>query len=160
MNKKKILFFTCIITAGITLTQSCQKSDYEGGENDGGSQASSFSSSESSGMQGNCMNCHTANGNAEGNFSVAGTAYDSLGAVANNAIVKLYTQPKGGGTLVATIQVDRNGNFYTTSPINMAGGLYPAISYTGGNNIYMPIATTSGACNSCHGVSYPKIWVK
>lgn len=155
--KRKILFFACIATAGTLVIQSCKENGCGGGED----KVSSFDSHESRRMKGNCMSCHGPNGSAGGCFSVAGTVYDSLtDSVANNALVMLYTQPNGGGSLVATLEVDRSGNFYTTSPINMANGLYPAVAYTNGKSLYMPLAIYSGQCNSCHGSVNPKIWVK
>jgi len=111
-------------------------------------------------MVGNCMDCHSPNGGASaGCFRIGGTAFDSIPAdsAVKNALVKLYTQPNGGGDLVVTLQVDKSGNFYTTSPVSFANGLYPAIISSAGTR-YMPNAAVTGACNSCHGVANANLW--
>jgi hypothetical protein len=125
------------------------------------SEISTFDSHESGKMVGDCMGCHSPNGGSgAGCFRIGGTAFDSIvgDSSVNNAIVKLYTQPNGGGELVATLQVDRSGNFYSTAPISFGNGLYAAIVSGQGNIRYMPAATVTGACNSCHGVVNAKLW--
>lgn len=116
---------------------------------------------ESKKMKGNCMNCHGPNGSGKGCFIIAGTVYDSTQTVVNSdAVMMFYTQPNGGGQLVATLDVDRSGNFYTTALINFSNGLYPAIvSKISGKVSYMPTSTVSGACGSCHGVTNARIWI-
>jgi len=106
------------------------------------------------------MDCHSPNGGASaGCFRVGGTAYDSIpgDSAVQNSVVKLYTQPNGGGELVVTLQVDQSGNFFTTSPVSFGNGLYPAIISKTGTR-YMPTPAVSGACSSCHGVINNKIW--
>jgi hypothetical protein len=121
---------------------------------------SSYDSHESEKMTGDCMNCHSPNGGAGSCFRIGGTAYDSIlsDSSVQNSIVKIYSQPNGAGELITTMQVDRSGNFYTTSPVSFGSGLYPAIISGTGHIRYMPQSTVTGACNSCHGVTYPKIW--
>lgn len=111
-------------------------------------------------MVGNCMDCHSPNGGAGGCFRIGGTAYDSIpgDSATLGAVVKLYTQPFGGGDLIMTLRVDLSGNFYTTSPVSWGNGLYPMIISGTGIKRYMPNPTTIGACNSCHGNINPKIW--
>lgn len=105
----------------------------------------------------NCMDCHHSGGEGEGWFTAAGTAYNATDSgIYRNAVVQLYTQPTGRGTLVATIYGDASGNFYTTSAIDFSAGLYPVIVGSTGTN-YMHTLLTVGACNSCHGVSQTKI---
>ena len=120
---------------------------------------SSYSSKESKKMIGNCMGCHSPNGNGSGCFRVAGTAFDSIpgDSAVKNAVVRLYSQPNGTGELVVTLQVDSSGNFYTTSPVSFANGLYPSITSKTGTR-YMPSPAFSGACNSCHGVTNASLW--
>lgn len=110
-------------------------------------------------MRGNCMGCHSPNGGGSGCFSVGGTAFDSIPADSDisGAVVKLYTQPNGTGDLLITLQVDRSGNFYTTMPVSFGSGLYPAIISKTGTR-YMPTATITGSCNSCHGVANANLW--
>ena len=108
----------------------------------------------------NCMSCHRSGGEGEGWFTAAGTLYDSLQSSAYpNATVKLYTGPNASGTLKSTIEVDNLGNFYTTEAIDFGTGLYASVE---GSNLTMnmPSSITTGQCNSCHGVTTGKIWVK
>ncbi|MGD8567852.1 MAG: hypothetical protein PVJ39_07175 [Gammaproteobacteria bacterium] len=95
-----------------------------------------------------CMSCHAG-------YTIAGTVYDlGLESFYPDATLNFYTEPNGGGRLVDTLEVDGNGNFYTTDNINFGTGLYPVIESSDGNDLqYMPASTLNGACNSCHGVS-------
>ncbi len=123
---------------------------------------SSAGSSKSHNRGQNCMNCHKSGGEgAEGGwFQAAGTVYDSL---QNNTVssgnVYFYTGPNGKGTVKYTLQVDALGNFYTTNAMDFGTGLYPAIQ---GQTLtkHMVSSITTGQCNSCHGVTTGKIWVK
>ncbi len=143
------------LCAGLTVFTSCQKDNESGGSN-----ISQTGGTKSHKMGQNCMNCHKAGGNGDGQFNVAGTVYNAqLASVFPNAVIKLYTGANGGGTLRATINGDANGNFYTTEPIDFTGGLYPAILGSGTNIKYMSESITSGACSSCHGSSTSKLWV-
>lgn len=108
----------------------------------------------------NCMDCHKQGGDGEGWFTAAGTVYDSADkAPLPNGIVKLYSGRNATGSVVATIQVDAKGNFYTTEKIDFAPGLHPVVSDQATKTVYMADSTTSGSCNSCHGVSTPHIRV-
>ena len=156
--KTKINIFI-IIAISFFFTQSCIKEKNESENSEAVS--SSYNGNKSHNMGQNCMNCHKRGGPGEGFFSVAGTVYDSLKTTINgNGIVKLYTGVDGRGTLKATIQVDGNGNFYTTDNIDFTGGLYPSITGLSGDTRYMGSPIMVGQCNSCHGVSNDKIWVK
>lgn len=90
-----------------------------------------------------CTSCH--------GFTVAGTVYRSGGTgVYPGAVVRLTTGSGGSGTVVATLTADATGNFYTTTPIAFASGLYTTITGTSGTLSPMTAAITSGACNRCH----------
>ena len=145
------IVFSLIISLIIVL-QACEKE----GENE--TKISSFNSKKSHNMGQNCMNCHKDGGEGEGWFQLAGTIYDSLKVNTNpNTTVNLFTGPNGTGTLKYTLQVDGLGNFYTTAAADFATGLYPAV--VGKNSTkYMSSITTSGQCNSCHGVTTDKIY--
>ena len=146
-----------VLVCGVLASQSCKVSNCNGGD----TMVSSFDGDESKRMKGNCMSCHGPNGGVSGCFTIAGSAFDTTSsAPAIGATVYMYTQPKGGGDLVAILQVDRSGNFYTTSIVNMGNGLYPAVAYPNGQYSYMPSPTYSGQCNSCHGVVNPVITVR
>ncbi len=152
--KRRIVIGFVLSVFSIFIIESCEESGCSK------QLVSSYNSHESKKMTGNCMGCHSPNGGANaGCFRVGGTAYDSIPAdsTVQNAIVKLYSEPNGGGELVATMQVDQSGNFYTTSPISFGNGLYAAITSKTGTR-YMPAATITGACNSCHGVVNNTIW--
>jgi hypothetical protein len=154
MHVKKVIMALAILTSVTCAIESCEEN------NCGTSHVSSFYSLESKKMTGDCMNCHNPNGGGSGCFRVGGTAFDSISpdSLVQNAVVRLYTQPNGQGELVVTLQVDKSGNFYTTGPVSFGSGLYPSITNSMGNVRYMPNATTTGACNSCHGVTNNKIW--
>lgn len=111
-------------------------------------------------MKGNCMTCHGPNGSGSGCFTIGGTIYDSsLVNINSNAVVEFFTQPNGGGQLVATLDVDGSGNFYTTDVIPFGSGLYPAVVSKTTNRVqYMPQSTVNGSCGSCHGILNPVIW--
>lgn len=132
--------------------QSCEDDENE-------TKISSFTSSESHNTGQNCMNCHKEGGSGEGVFTTAGTVYQSNQTTTYpGATVKLYTEPDGGGTLIATIAADQRGNFYTTQSINFANGLYVQVEGLGTKNMLTSI--TTGACNSCHGNQIDPIWTE
>jgi cytochrome c553 len=115
----------------------------------------------SHGMSQNCMNCHEQGGEGSGWFTVAGTVYDSaMTTTYANAIIRLYSEVDGGGTLVATVEADAYGNFFTTEAVNFGNGLYPLVAGTTGNTVSMQQATMLGACNSCHGITNVRIWAR
>ena len=100
----------------------------------------------------NCMRCHQAKGPGRGRFSVAGTLIDADGAPHPDGVVELRTAPAGAGDLVARIEVDGLGNFYTTQALPLPdSALFPAVySSDGARPGAMPFPTTSAACNVCH----------
>jgi len=157
MNKN-ILIVLSIVLIGTISVQSCKK-EKNGGEEE--TKISTHGTNKSHNMGQNCMNCHKNGGSGEGIFQVAGTVYDSLKTnIYPNATVNLYTQPNGGGQLRATVYADSKGNFYTTAAVDFSGGLYPSVISTSGTTKYMSTSISIGACNSCHGVSTDKLWIK
>lgn len=135
--------------------QSCKK---ENGSNT--TNISAYGGSRSHNTGKNCMSCHASGGEGKGWFNVAGSVYDSTDAsVIPNATVRLFTGPKGSGTLKYTVQVDGKGNFYTTDPIDFTQGLYPSVQGATTTK-YMSSTLVNGQCNNCHGVSTGKIWTK
>ena len=106
------------------------------------------------------MSCHRSGGSGEGWFTIAGTVYDAAkNETFSNATITLYTGPGRTGTLKATIQADKYGNFYTTENIDFENGLYTSVE--GSSNItYMNSTLTNGQCNSCHGVNTDRIWTE
>ncbi len=150
MNYNPLFTFVVILAIFITL-QSCEK--------DNETKISSYNSSESHKNGENCMSCHTSGSSGEGWFIVAGTIYnENLSSTYPNATVKLFSDTLVVD-LVATIEVDNLGNFYTTQNIDFENGLY--VSVVGANtNNKMLGKITSGQCNSCHGVTTDRIWTK
>ncbi|MCK5066673.1 MAG: hypothetical protein KAR16_04520 [Bacteroidales bacterium] len=132
----------------------------EENENENETKISSYNSTESHKAGQNCMTCHKSGGSGEGWFTVAGTVYDSTKAATfPNATVRLFTGPEGTGNLIMDIEVDGNGNFYTTESIDFGNGLYTLVE---GNLItkHMNSVISTGQCSSCHGVSTDRVWVK
>ena len=109
-----------------------------------------------SSMQGNCMDCHKT-GATEGGFIVAGSVFTADGSKRNpNGTIYLHSKAPNSDaadSIIATIEVDGVGNFYTTHAIDLSGGVYPSVTSALGNKAFMTEPTTNGACNSCHGVS-------
>jgi cytochrome c553 len=110
-----------------------------------------------------CMSCHKKNGSAKAIFTVSGSVLDEARAkIYKNPVIKLYTERRGGGELVATILGDALGNFYSTEPIDFSVGLYPTLEGTPGvsepiKHMMKPIFT--GSCNSCHGPKAEKLGI-
>ena len=148
---KKIILsaLTLAIAGALILSQtSCEK------EGSSESNISTTNGNRSHNMGQNCMNCHKNGGQGEGWFTAAGTMYKpDLMTLQPNTTVYLYSGPNGTGSLVATLNVDAKGNFFTTDAINFSGGLYPATKGPSGSMHYMSQVTRTGACNGCHNGS-------
>lgn len=153
MKRKLVSYITLGALAAMVIV-SCKRD-----KNCGESNISEAGDDDSHNMGRNCMSCHTEGGDGEGCFNAAGTAYYGSGSTHSNVVVKLFTQPNGQGSLRATIYGDSKGNFYTTDEIDFSGGLYPAVYGESSEVEYMGSTITTGACNSCHGVSEDKITV-
>jgi len=61
--------------------------------------------------------------------------------------------------MIATIEVDASGNFFTTESVDFSGGLYPSVISTSGQSSYMSASVNTGDCNSCHGITVDRIFV-
>lgn len=133
----------------------CEKED-DGDE----TKISRFSSSESHKNGENCMDCHAEGGSGEGWFTVAGSVYDST--LANpyaGAAIKISSGPQNAGSLLATIEVDKNGNFYTTESIPFGDVMYVSVTGKTGSVKFMNSSIDNGQCNGCH-VNTSKISIK
>ena len=151
-NFLNILILSIIIAV---VFQSCEKEEFENE-----TKISSYDSKESHKAGQNCMDCHKSGGSGEGWFTIAGTVHDSMKtSTFPNATVKLYTGSNGTGILMANIQVDGYGNFYTTENVDFGSGLYTSVEGTSITK-YMNSTITTGQCNSCHGASTDRIWTK
>jgi len=100
----------------------------------------------------NCMNCHQAHGPGKGRFSSAGTVFDAMDKPLAGGTIELRSAPNGQGDLILALDVDDNGNFFTTAPLPFPdSALFPTIKGPDGNiAAFMPFPTISGACNVCH----------
>jgi len=142
---------------GTMFLHSCQTNDSLNGSP---KVTSSFNATRSHNMGQNCMSCHRQGESGEGWFTVAGTLYDStLTNTLPNKLIWLYSGADGSGQLIATLEVDGRGNFFTTDSIDFSNGLFTGVEGTS-KTFYMENAITTGNCNSCHGVSTDRIWVK
>ena len=145
------LMFTCLV-----ILSGCKKEDSDNNT----SMTSVHYETESHNNGEACMSCHNSGGSGEGSFGVAGSVYtEDLSSANANGTVYLYAGQNGTGTLVATIEVDGKGNFYTTASVIPAAGVYAQVKGSSGNVKNMSQLFTSGNCNSCHGVGTAKIWV-
>lgn len=146
-----------IAMISISLLAACEK---EGG--DGNATLISRNNDDESHKQGqDCMNCHVQGGSGDGWFQLAGSVYDhTLTNAYPNGSVKLTTESNGSGTTVKTIETDSKGNFYTTETIDFGIGLYVGVYGTNGEQKFMLSKITSGACNSCHGITADMIWLE
>jgi len=149
MKREKVLLGLFLGIVGLLWLQSCKKIRCIENNNSVSGQSKSHNFGQ------NCMNCHVSGGEGEGCFVVAGSVEDTAGHSASSGQIEFYTQPNGGGTLKYTVPIDAKGNFFTTNT-NTYTGLYPAVK---GNSQtrYMSSAITTGACNTCHGTSQPRI---
>jgi hypothetical protein len=111
-------------------------------------------------MKDNCMDCHQT-GATYGGFIVAGSVYQANATTRYpNGTVILYKDSlvkdsEGNNkpdSVIATIEVDGVGNFYTTHPIDLSKGVYPSVTSQNGDTT-MKTMTAIGSCNSCHGTS-------
>lgn len=101
-----------------------------------------------------CMVCHVAGGGGEGVFTVAGTVYqmNAPSKVLPNTLVRLTTEAEGAGDIIASIEVDALGNFYTPAKIEWGDGLYTdVVSDNSTTSMFTKLAEADGACSRCHG---------
>jgi hypothetical protein len=98
----------------------------------------------------NCMHCHQRLGGGPGLFTAAGTLFDPAGQPRTGAVVEIRTAPAGEGDLLAAIEVDQLGNFYTTADLPIPESeLFPFVRGSTTTK-EMPFPTSSLACNYCH----------
>lgn len=107
-----------------------------------------------------CLSCHVAGGTGTYSFVVAGSVYKADKTTPSpNGIIYFWSKEGGTGELLATLEVDANGNFFTTSSILPGVGAYPQMRGISGDVKTMPIVVNTGNCNSCHGVNEEPIWI-
>ncbi len=118
----------------------------------------------------NCISCHNDNSNEASSsgrwWYFAGTAYNKSGTIASNggkvelwsnisakaiATGHLDSLSLATGTKIYSVEVDREGNFYTSKIFDMRKGFYPRMVAANNTDTIMTTITANGACNSCHG---------
>jgi len=140
---------TFLLLFAVTALFSCEKEDMENE-----TKISTYGSADSHNTGQNCMECHKSGGDGEGWFTAAGSVYNSaLTSPYANGTINLTTEVRNTGITKASIEIDQNGNFYTTEPISFADGLYVSVTGASGTTKYMSQKITTGQCNSCHDVS-------
>lgn len=127
---------TMLVLAILFLFPSCEENEIIG---------DSTINSESHNFGQDCMTCH--------DFTAAGSIYKSGGGNYSNATILFSTQENGNGTIVKSLKSDVDGNFYTSGPLNFGTGLYVSVEGSNGTSLHKNFTITTGACNSCHGVS-------
>ena len=151
MNYRPLI--SVIVILFFLLASSCKKSP----DND---QISSHNGETKSHHQGeDCTGCHKSGGSAgEYQWVVCGTVYQNDSVTPNpNGVINFWTGPLGTGNLVASLEVDGNGNFFTNAAILPAGGCYPQVKSTGGNIRNMLTLNVTGSCNYCHNSKATRI---
>ena len=107
-----------------------------------------------------CQKCHQKGGNGKAWFQVSGTVYDSTKQnIFPHATVYLYDGLNNTAPLIASIEVDSLGNFYTTEDIPFEKGLHVEVA---GFTLHAKMGSLiyKGSCNKCHGVTTNRIWTK
>ena len=158
MPRKNILIFL-IVLLQLLLSVGCGSNEDD--DDDGGSKISLHNTNDSHNSGQACLNCHNAGGSNQYQFRLAGTVYNlTETAVYPNTTIFLYTSANAAGSLVATVEVDARGNFYTTQSIDWGNsGLYPVVESNQGTR-FMSTPTSSGNCNGCHnGNNVSRIYV-
>lgn len=149
--KLSVLALGMLVALGGTIS-SCKKN-----KNCDETKISENGQSESHNNGRDCMECHKSSGDGEGCFNIAGSVFNSGGGNLSGGTVRLFSEPNAQGTLLATLQIDNLGNFFTTGDFVVGNGYYPQVEDANGNIKNMPTLATSGSCNSCHGVNTAKI---
>ncbi|MFC1619862.1 hypothetical protein ACFL45_07945 [Candidatus Neomarinimicrobiota bacterium] len=150
MSRKSILLAAAVGLGFFLLWNGCED---DPNDNKRASVISSYGDTDSHHSGENCMSCHDGGGSGTGWFKVAGTIYQSDGITPYpNTTVSLYADAASGGDLEMTVEVDGNGNFYTTESVSWGIGLV-ATATSDSDTRTMSSRVTDGACNLCHGVA-------
>jgi len=97
----------------------------------------------------NCMNCHYQEGPGAGWYSLAGSVSGNY----QNHSIRVFDALSQD--LLATVEVDLLGNFYTTESINFSNGTTVDIVDGQGQVIKaMSTIVTNGQCNLCHNNNF------
>jgi hypothetical protein len=152
MNRQ--LTTLCLLISLLFILAACTKGS--------GSLASQYGQHKSHNHGRVCFECHGTGGDNEFWWKLAGSIYKPDMVTYNpNGTVYLYKGKGETGVLVKTIEVDGNGNIFTTDAIDAMDSLYIGLQSASGEVKYMPDPTIDFNCNHCHdGVTNPRIWIK
>ncbi|MET0343653.1 MAG: MbnP family copper-binding protein [Polyangiales bacterium] len=110
-----------------------------------------------------CNRCHQEHGPGVGQFSAAGTVFDQEGKPAQNVKVEIIagTADRVNHTFTnvtsyATLDVDANGNFFTTQalPYDREKLTARVLGADGAPLVTMMSTKQTGACNTCHTAGF------
>ncbi|HEX5657728.1 MAG TPA: MbnP family copper-binding protein [Polyangiales bacterium] len=111
-----------------------------------------------------CMRCHQAQGPGLGRFTAAGTVFREAGGVAQDVLVEIIagTPDRANNTFkdvtrYALLDVDANGNFFTTEAIPYAEQKLTArLLRRGSGEVLGNMFSTkqTGVCNTCHTAGF------
>lgn len=109
MKSRSSQIYSLVLLLGISFSLlTCEKNENKGC---GKTNISQSNESESHNNGQNCMSCHNENGDGEGCFNMAGSAWYQNGNAVSSGQVRIYSEPNGQGTLLATLSIDQLGNF-------------------------------------------------
>jgi len=106
-----------------------------------------------------CMRCHQSNGPGLGIFTAAGSVFHHDGSPATDVRIEILsgTADRANQTFrdvksYAILEVDRNGNFYTTEPLPYDQEKLTARILGPDDTVRANMYSTkqTGACNTCH----------
>ena len=134
-------------------TESCKKGS--------GTASSRYGQHKSHNHGRACLHCHGTGGDNEFWWKAAGSIYKpDLTTYNPNGTVYFYKGTGSTGVLIKTIEVDGNGNIFTSETIPTTDSLYIGLQSASGDVKYMPAPTLDFNCNNCHdGKTNPRIWI-
>ena len=106
-----------------------------------------------------CMSCHhdPYNGASSSGrwWYFAGTAYNNDGSIATSGTVELWSDSLATKTLIYSVPIDRDGNFFTAKIIDFKAGFYPKLvsNITNADTLMklQMVTFSNTSCNGCHG---------
>jgi len=152
MKFKLVLLFIILSIIACNHYDSIQKS---------GRESASGGKSHNAGRD--CMSCHHDASNSASSSGTwwyfAGTAYNLDGTIATSGKVELWSDSLAQGTLIYSVPIDRDGNFYTAKIFDFKNGVYPKLVSnisSQHDTIMKPLLVTfnNASCNSCHGHNF------
>jgi len=145
--KNKLTIISALLLCLLFTTGGCKKNNLE-------TMVSRRGATDSHNTGQNCMSCHHEGGKGEGVFTVAGSVFNAAGTIpAANGTVKIFTGMEDSTTPVMELEVDGNGNFFSTEALDFSTFYYVRVIGSSGTEYKMQTPLTTGACNQCHNGS-------